>query len=79
MTMLALAPYAAREDHTRGREYPEERAPYRGEFQRDRSTHSFRPTGNQSDFVFQFHFFFSGLTGGSIIHDFTACLKNQFS
>jgi dGTPase len=36
MTLLTLAPYAAHEDHTRGREYPEERAPYRGEFQRDR-------------------------------------------
>jgi len=34
--MDALRPYAAHEEHSLGRQYEEEKAPYRGEFQRDR-------------------------------------------
>ena len=34
--MEALKPYAAHEDQSLGRQYEEENAPYRGEFQRDR-------------------------------------------
>ena len=34
--MDALKPYAAHEDQSLGRRYDEEKAPYRGEFQRDR-------------------------------------------
>jgi len=36
MTPAGLAPYAAREDVSRGRRHPEANPPYRGEFQRDR-------------------------------------------
>jgi dGTPase len=32
----ALAPYAARDERSRGRRYPEPKPPFRGEFQRDR-------------------------------------------
>ena len=34
--MARLAPYAARDDHSRGRRFPEDSPRYRGEFQRDR-------------------------------------------
>ena len=33
---MALVPYAAHEEYSKGRQYPEAKAPYRGEFQRDR-------------------------------------------
>jgi dGTPase len=36
MSTVALRPYAAREASSRGRLYPEDPAPYRGEYQRDR-------------------------------------------
>ncbi|MFQ5936289.1 MAG: deoxyguanosinetriphosphate triphosphohydrolase [Acidiferrobacterales bacterium] len=35
-TVIALAPYAARDETSRGRIYPERAPPYRGEYQRDR-------------------------------------------
>jgi len=36
MAVVALAPYAADESHSRGRKYDEPRSAYRGEYQRDR-------------------------------------------